>query len=145
MSDGSVAYSIKQNSSEVMLSENPDDRRSTSQYEIKPSQTEGFKQQAVKEIISNVLIEVLDGKQYQSTHIAEWISKISDTISTQLKELNMRRYKHIVQVVILQQTGAGCKYIARCRWDAESDVQVSNYFTNESMACIVTVFGVFMY
>lgn len=107
------------------------------------------------------------GKQYQSTQIGEWTGKISDTISTQLKELNMRRYKHIVQVVIVQQTGAGCKYdasklidissqlanvqfsifryIARCRWDAECDVQVSNYFTNETMACIVTVFGVYMY
>lgn len=56
------AYSIKHKSSEVMLSENVEAHRSTSQYEIKPSQTDGFKQQAIKEIISNVLIEVLDGE-----------------------------------------------------------------------------------
>lgn len=133
MSDVSI-FSNKNKSNEVVLGENPDDSRSTSQYQIKPSQQEGFQPHAIKEIISNVLIDVLDGecmkeaavsveyfeiiiknvlfiagKQYQSSQIEEWTSKISDTISTKVKELNMRRYKHIVQVVIVQQTGAGCR------------------------------------
>jgi len=145
MSYTSVDITERKSFDEVVLSVIPDESRSTSQYQIKPTLKEGFQGPAIKEIISNVLLEVLDGKQYISSQIQEWTSKISDTISTQVKELNMRRYKHIVQVLIAQQTGAGCRYIARCRWDAECDAQVSNYFTNESMACIVTVFGVYMY
>ncbi len=61
MSDASI-YSFKQNSNEVVLSENPDDIRSTSQYQIKPSQKDGFHDQSIKEIISNVLIDVLEGE-----------------------------------------------------------------------------------
>ncbi len=49
------------------------------------------------------------GKQYQGNQIQEWTSKICDTINTKVKELNMRKYKHIVQAVIVQQTGAGCR------------------------------------
>lgn len=57
----------------------------------------------------------------------------------------MTRYKHIVQVIIAQQAGAGCKYIAKCRWDAQCDVQISNIYTNETIACIATVFGIYLY
>lgn len=65
----------------------------------------GFYAVLMKTIIGFIAL----GKQYQSSQIQEWTSKISDTISTRVKELNMRRYKHIVQVVIVQQTGAGCR------------------------------------
>ncbi|KAJ6635458.1 Dynein light chain Tctex-type protein 2B [Pseudolycoriella hygida] len=88
---------------------------------------------------------MIAGKQYEASHIQEWTHKICDTINSRVKELNMRRFKHVVQVVIVQQTGAGCRYIARCRWDAETDAQVSNYFTNESIVCVVTVFAVYVY
>lgn len=61
MSDASV-YSIKDKSNEVVLSETLDDGRSTSQYQIKPSQKEGFQEHSIKDIILNVLAEVLDGE-----------------------------------------------------------------------------------
>jgi tctex1 domain-containing protein 2 len=57
----------------------------------------------------------------------------------------MTRYKHVVQVIIGQQLGAGCKYIARCRWDAECDNQAQSTFTTPSLFCIVTVFGIYLY
>lgn len=57
----------------------------------------------------------------------------------------MARYRHVVQVMLAQQNGAGCKYLARCRWDAECDSQVSAFFSNETLVCVVTVFGVYLY
>lgn len=47
--------------------------------------------------------------------------------------------------MLTQQTGAGSKYIARCVWDAECDSQISDYFTNEHIVCVVSVFGVYLY
>lgn len=61
MSEASV-NSIKNKSNEFVLDEIPDDSRSTSQYQIKPSLKEGFQEHAIKEIISNVLIQILDGE-----------------------------------------------------------------------------------
>lgn len=66
-------------------------------------------------------------------------------MSTRVKELGMRRYKHVVQVMIGNQLGAGCKFIARCRWDADCDNQASQVFTNATIFCIVTVFGTYHY
>lgn len=61
MSDASVC-SIKRKSNDDQLSEILDDSRNTSQFQIKPSHKEGLQEHAIKEIISNVLIEVLDGE-----------------------------------------------------------------------------------
>lgn len=57
----------------------------------------------------------------------------------------MPRYKHVIQVMLAEQTGSGCRYMARCRWDAETDSKVSEFYQSESLFCIVTVFGVYLY
>ncbi|KAJ6635456.1 Dynein light chain Tctex-type protein 2B [Pseudolycoriella hygida] len=120
------------------------DNKQKNLNQIRPNLEETFKGSAVKEIISSVLSNILEDQIYSNDKIPEWISKIADDINTQVMNLNMKRYKHIVQTVVVQK-GAGCRYISRCRWDSECDSQVTNYFTNESMVCIVTVFGVYLY
>ena len=55
----------------------------------------------------------------------------------------MDKYKHVVQVVLGQQTGAGCNYIARAIWDVECDHKVVEQLVNAHLFCIVAVFGIF--
>lgn len=47
--------------------------------------------------------------------------------------------------MLVEQTGAGCRFIARCRWDAECDSKVSETYTSENILCIVSVFGIYLY
>lgn len=47
--------------------------------------------------------------------------------------------------MLAEQTGAGCRYIARCHWDASCDSKVSEQYKSESIVCIVSVFGVYQY
>lgn len=85
------------------------------------------------------------GKTYSAAKAAEWTRNIADDINLKIKDLDMHRYKHIVQVTVGQQNGAGCRSTARCRWDAECDSMVSESFTNETLFCIVAVFGIYFY
>ncbi len=55
------------------------------------------------------------------------------------------RYKLLVQVVIGQQKGEGVRMGTRCFWDAESDNYASDTFTNDSLFCVATAYGVYMY
>lgn len=55
----------------------------------------------------------------------------------------MHQYKHVVQVMIGQQTGAGCKFISRALWDELCDHQISEQLVNASLFCIVAVFGIY--
>lgn len=74
-----------------------------------------------------------------------WSKQIVNETNQRIKELNIPRYRHIVQVMLAEQTGAGCRYVARCCWDASADSKVSEQYKSETIICIVTVFGVYCY
>ncbi|GAB0094998.1 tctex1 domain-containing protein 2 [Sergentomyia squamirostris] len=114
-------------------------------FQIKPSLENSFQTSQVKEIIKNCLTGLLTDKTYVKEEVGTLTKQIANEVSNNVMGLKMQRYKHVVQVTLGQQLGAGCKYIARCLWDAESDSQVSDVFTNSSLFCIVTVFGVYVY
>lgn len=116
-----------------------------STYQIRPTLEQTFMSEKIKHLISTVLNDTLTGQTYTAVDAARWTKTLADEISLKVKDLEMKRYKHVVQVVLGQQLGAGCKYIARCRWDAECDNQVSGEFKNATIFCIVTVFGVYLY
>jgi hypothetical protein len=44
----------------------------------------------------------------------------------------MKRYKHIVQVILGEHKGAGVKSGVRCLWDSETDGYTSEIFSNVS-------------
>lgn len=115
------------------------------QFQMKPTLDNSFKTSEIKDIVQNILSQTLTGKQYEPKLAEEWTRSISNTVGLRVKELSMNRYKHVVQVVLGQQTGAGAKYIARCRWDSETDNQTSATFNSQSLFCIVTVFGIYLY
>lgn len=115
-------------------------------YKLKPSLGETFRGASIKEIIHEILMEKLQGKTYNVEEVRIWTKDIADTISTTIKNrLAMPRYKYVVQVMLGQQLGAGCHYYAKCCWDAESDSQTSDVFSNTSIFCVCTVFGVYLY
>lgn len=90
-------------------------------------------------------VDFITGKKYTSSGAAIWTKQIADDVSRRVKELNMSAYKYVVQVTLAEQTGGGCRYIARCRWDAETDSKVSEFYQSESLYCVVSVFGVYTY
>ncbi|XP_062561503.1 dynein light chain Tctex-type protein 2B-like isoform X2 [Armigeres subalbatus] len=116
-----------------------------STYQMRPTLEQTFMSEKIKQIINTVLTDTLGGKTYTAVDAARWTKTLADDISLKVKDLEMKRYKHVVQVVLGQQLGAGCKYIARCRWDAECDNQTSGEFKNATIFCIVTVFGLYLY
>uniref|UniRef100_T1GHC7 Dynein light chain n=1 Tax=Megaselia scalaris TaxID=36166 RepID=T1GHC7_MEGSC len=129
-----------------VVNSNQEDKDETPQsYQMRPKLQEMFKTSKIKDLVSNILSSTLKGKTYSSTEAATWTKSIADEVNQALKDLLMHRYKHVVQVVIGQQIGSGYKYAALCRWDAECDSQTSEVFSNASLFCVCTVFGVYLY
>lgn len=81
------------------------------------------------------------GKIYRSELAADWCSKIVDDINKRIKERKVPCYKHVVEIMLGQQTGSECRYIGKCFWDSSSDTKVSGKYQSDSMFCVVTVFG----
>lgn len=154
---------------EILPKQNDNEKTATNvtSYKMRPSLGETFKGSKIKEIIREImfeklqgwfekvkenifnslyLIEIITGKTYNSEEVKNWTRDIADSINAAIKDrLVMPRYKYVVQVMLGQQLGAGCHYYCKCCWDAESDSQTSDVFTNTSLFCVTTVFGVYLY
>eukprot|EP01112_Ceratiomyxa_fruticulosa_P022957 TRINITY_DN8580_c0_g1_i1.p1 TRINITY_DN8580_c0_g1~~TRINITY_DN8580_c0_g1_i1.p1 ORF type:complete len:130 (-),score=15.67 TRINITY_DN8580_c0_g1_i1:29-418(-) len=114
-------------------------------YQIRPNFKNKFRSAIVKDILHSILNERLTGTLYHSENTSQLCREISDEIKGKLKELNLARYKYIVQVVIGEQRGEGVKMAARCFWDADTDNYATETFINESLFCVAAAYGVFLY
>ena len=75
----------------------------------------------------------------------EALSKtIADTIRTRVKaELNVSRYKFVVQVTIGQLKDQGVRITSRCLWDTQTDNYASVDYKNEHVWGSAMVFGLY--
>lgn len=51
-------------------------------------------------------------------------------MNEKVKDLQMKRYRHIVQVILGEMKGAGVKSGVRCVWDSDTDGYASDIFMN---------------
>ena len=60
-------------------------------------------------------------------------------------ELELPRYKFVVQVVVGEQRGEGVRMGCRCFWDADTDAYAEESYRNDSPFCVAAVFGSYLY
>eukprot|EP01135_Chromosphaera_perkinsii_P009979 Nk52_evm14s1992 gene=Nk52_evmTU14s1992 len=114
-------------------------------YIIRPNYKNKFKPREVKTIIREYLAEKLTDYVYNADEIAQMTKDITDDLREKLEDMNVDRYKYVVQVVIGERRGEGVKMGVRCFWDSDTDNCAKEIFTNDSIFCVAAVFGVFFY
>ncbi|XP_017071901.2 dynein light chain Tctex-type protein 2B [Drosophila eugracilis] len=115
-------------------------------YSMRPAFGEMFPLPTIKNIMNNVMAEKLKDKTYDKDVARTWTSEIADEVNQQIASSSrVKRYKHVVQVMLGQELGAGATYNSRCCWDCDCDTSVSEVFSNTSLFCVCTVFGTYQY
>ncbi|XP_073966670.1 dynein light chain Tctex-type protein 2B-like [Choristoneura fumiferana] len=114
-------------------------------YEVRPGLGEKFQAENVYEIILSSMQEQLMGRQYRADQAPRWVRTIANGIRQRTQELGMKRYKILVQTVVVEMKGAGLMMGKRCLWDPETDQYVHALFKNDSIYCHTTVYAVYMY
>ncbi|CAN9500975.1 unnamed protein product [Ophioblennius macclurei] len=114
-------------------------------YLIRPKHQHKFKPAVVKECIRDILRERLSGMRYEQDEVLDLSRSLADSIKDKVKTAGFDRYKLVVQVVIGEQRGQGVKMSARCLWDADTDNYAEDVFMNDSLFCVVAVFGIYYY
>ncbi|CAM9605109.1 unnamed protein product [Chrysoparadoxa australica] len=99
----------------------------------------------MKEIIKEILDKELEGEVYSAEAAPAKAKDISDDIKDRMRDLNMPRYKYIVQVFLGEQRGEGVRVGCRCFWDANTDSCASETFVNDSLFCTATAYAVYLY
>ncbi|XP_075988503.1 dynein light chain Tctex-type protein 2B-like [Anticarsia gemmatalis] len=114
-------------------------------YEVRPGLGGKFQAANVKEIIMSTMQEQLMGRQYRSDQAVKWAKSIANGVRQRVQELDMKRYKILVQTIVMEMKGAGVKCGQRCIWDPETDDYVGDLYKNDTIFCYTTVYGVYMY
>lgn len=63
----------------------------------------------ISKIIHQILVNKLNGETYQSETCSTFTKEIADEIKNKLKELDLPRYKYVVNVVIGEMRGEGAR------------------------------------
>jgi tctex1 domain-containing protein 2 len=86
---------------------------------------------AMQEILNSILREKLTNmNNYEGERCGEAVKWMSEQAKTRLKALGYDRYKFVVQVVLGERREQGLRAGSRCFWDAGTDNQASEVFTN---------------
>ncbi|XP_029356503.1 dynein light chain Tctex-type protein 2B [Echeneis naucrates] len=114
-------------------------------YLIRPNHQHKFKPAVVKEFIRELVRERLSGVQYNCEEVPELCRSLADCVKDKVKKAGFDRYKLVVQVAIGEQRGQGVKMSCRCLWDADTDNYAEDIYMNDSLFCVVAVFGSYYY
>ncbi|ALC46457.1 Dlc90F [Drosophila busckii] len=113
---------------------------------MRPAFGESFPLPIVKSIMNNIMTEKLKDKTYDKNIAKTWTREIADEVNQQIAtNSKVKRYKHVVQVMLGQELGAGATYLSRCCWDCDCDTSISEVFSNTSLFCVCTVYATFQY
>ncbi|CAH2247977.1 dynein light chain Tctex-type protein 2B isoform X2 [Pararge aegeria] len=114
-------------------------------YEVRPGLGDKFQAENVREIMLSSMKEQLMGRQYRADQAPRWAKSISNAVRQRVQDLDMKRYKILVQTIIVEMKGAGIKSGQRCIWDPETDAYVDDLFRNDTIFCYTIVYGIYMY
>ncbi|XP_037721288.1 tctex1 domain-containing protein 2 [Drosophila subpulchrella] len=115
-------------------------------YNMGPAFGKKFPLPYIRFMMSQVVREKLGNKNYVQSEALKWTRDVADEINLKMKGRgSCPRFKHVVNVMLYQQTGAGCFYGARAIWDELSDDYVSYTYDGGSFICIAAVFGCYQY
>ncbi len=98
----------------------------------------------VQRLVRSTLSDLLTGVKYDAVSSKELPRLISDSIKRELKQLQLVRYKFIVQSVVGEPANFGLRIGAQCLWDCRSDKFVEELFETDSIFCIALVFAIYL-
>lgn len=82
--------------------------------------------------------------RYQHNRASALVSNIADQIVQRLTQEAKLPRKYIAHVTVMEKNGSGLYMISSCSWNSTSDACYVHKEENNSMWCIVTVYGVTM-
>lgn len=99
-----------------------------------------FNVEDVEGIVRVAIQTSLNEHSYKANKVNEWTNSIVATCLKDLQQLS-RPFKYIVTCIIMQKNGAGLNTSYSAQWDMAKDGYCKVPWQNQTMHCIVTVYG----
>ena len=110
-------------------------------YRTEP--TRKLPEREVRKIIEKALASALDGEKYNGNSFGYLTKLLSARILSDVKALNVERYKLVCFVNIGSKQRQRLEIASRCLWNPDFDTSVSATFQNESLFAVASVYGIY--
>eukprot|EP01029_Cantina_marsupialis_P029402 TRINITY_DN780264_c0_g1_i1.p1 TRINITY_DN780264_c0_g1~~TRINITY_DN780264_c0_g1_i1.p1 ORF type:complete len:120 (-),score=20.02 TRINITY_DN780264_c0_g1_i1:184-543(-) len=94
----------------------------------------------IEQIVKVSIEQTLSNCSYNQKKVDDWTNLVIENCLKGLQGLN-RPFKYIVSCIIMQKTGAGAHTASTCYWDMKRDGYCKVPWENNTMHCIVIVYG----
>ena len=113
-------------------------------FRLEPGEEERFYPSQAKKLADSILETELANQEYDEEDAKDWSVNISDKVREAItKELNLPRYKIIVQTTIGQCNDQGIRIASRCLWDTATDNYAATSYVTKSLFCNVMIFALY--
>ena len=99
-----------------------------------------FSHEDIENVAKKAIQGVLNGQVYNNKKVNEWTNSIVTSCLKDLQHLG-RPFKYFISCIIMQNNGAGMVSSASMFWDTTKDGHIKATFDNQTINCIVTIFG----
>ena len=113
-------------------------------YRTRPVESEKFVPRAVEAIIREVMERALKSAHFDETECKSLALELCAEIKERVKQLNIPRYKVVLQSVLGEVKGQGAYIASRCLWDTDTDNYAAFSMKNASLFCVIMVFGLYL-
>ncbi|XP_026272285.1 dynein light chain Tctex-type 1-like [Frankliniella occidentalis] len=99
-----------------------------------------FSNEEVSSIVHECVDNAIGENSFSNEMASIWSSTIASACIANLNKLN-KPYKYTMTCSIMQKNGAGVHSASSCYWDNSNDAVCSVQWENDTIRCIVNVFG----
>ncbi|KAI7804309.1 dynein light chain Tctex-type 1-like [Triplophysa rosa] len=108
--------------------------------EFQSAEETTFVVEEITTIIKETVESTIGNSPFQHNRTNRWTSSIVESSLNQLSKLG-KPFKYIVTCIIMQRNGAGLHTANSCFWDNAIDGSCTVRWENNTVYCIVSVFG----
>jgi dynein light chain Tctex-type 1 len=95
----------------------------------------------IQAIVKAKVSEKLSDKVYKAEQIKGWCEEIIREILRELAKEQFQPFKYLANCLVLSKRSNGVHTVTMSLWDPQNDGSVTEQWANDSMQCIVTVWG----
>lgn len=95
----------------------------------------------IKRHIEEVVTDKLNNQTYKADEVKGWCEEIIRNILKRLGDDEFQPFKYLANCLVLSKRSNGVHTVTMSLWDPQNDGSVTYQFTNDTMQCITTVWG----
>jgi dynein light chain Tctex-type 1 len=96
---------------------------------------------AIQRLARASVEDVLGPKLYKPDQVKGWCEEIIRQILGKLAAEEYQPFKYLANCLVLSKRSNGVHTVTMSLWDPQNDGSVTEQWSNDSMQCIVTVWG----